>query len=262
MAVHGIGQAGRRTRLVVGWVAFYSIAPGGCAVCLRRASNAIRAPSATAPPPPLAIRRRTATIATTSTTTASAIASPNLRYVMALVAEAREARAATADPESTSPGSAGPVPPATAASGIASALIARSPRAPKDVAVPKAEDRHPAAGHRIVYIPSLMDREQSRVTSNTRARASASPCSCRGTSRCPRAVALRLRKLQRHRGQQASKEVVGHRLRHRAGVHRPRPQGQSSASVGGGMAAGAAFAHARAADARPRGGRPVFFNHI
>ena len=54
------------------------------------------------------------------------------------------------------------------------------------------------------------------------------------------------------------KVIAGRRLRHQAGVHTHRPQGQSSplcASVGGGMAAGAAFAHPRAADTRVR---PIF----
>ena len=52
--------------------------------------------------------------------------------------------------------------------------------------------------------------------------------------------------------------VVGRRLRHRAGVHRPRPQGQSSPlwpqwAAAWPLRAGAAFAHpARAADTRVR----------
>ena len=56
------------------------------------------------------------------------------------------------------------------------------------------------------------------------------------------------------------KVVVGRRPRHRAGVHRrhpqaTRPEQPSLPSVGGGMAAGAAFAYPRAADARVR---PIF----
>ena len=53
--------------------------------------------------------------------------------------------------------------------------------------------------------------------------------------------------------------VVGRQLHHRAGVHMRHPHkwpGQPSlASVGGSMAAGAAFAHPRAANARVR---PIF----
>ena len=49
------------------------------------------------------------------------------------------------------------------------------------------------------------------------------------------------------------KVVVGRRLQHRAGVHRRHPQGQGSplctlASVGSGMAAGAAFGQRRVRD--------------
>ena len=63
------------------------------------------------------------------------------------------------------------------------------------------------------------------------------------------------------------KVVVGRRLHHRAGVHRRRPQGQSSplctlASVGGGMAAGAAFAHPRAAVGRRSGPSDLFQPYV
>ena len=57
------------------------------------------------------------------------------------------------------------------------------------------------------------------------------------------------------------KVVVGRQPRHRAGVYwraqvsPTRPEQPSLASLGGGMAAGAAFAHPRAADARVR---PIF----
>ena len=62
--------------------------------------------------------------------------------------------------------------------------------------------------------------------------------------------ALRLRKLQRHRGQQGCRRPSSTPSSWRAQALPTRPEQPSLASVGGGIAAGAAFAHPRAANAR------------
>ena len=72
-------------------------------------------------------------------------------------------------------------------------------------------------------------------------------------------TALRLRKLRRHRGQQGCRRSSSTPSSWRAQMLHTRPEEPSLASVGGGMAAGAAFAHSRAADARVR---PIFLNHL
>ena len=70
---------------------------------------------------------------------------------------------------------------------------------------------------------------------------------------------LRCAKLQRHRRQQGDGRSSTTPSSWRAQASPTRPEQPSLASVGDGMAAGAAFAHPRAADARVR---PISFNHM
>ena len=70
---------------------------------------------------------------------------------------------------------------------------------------------------------------------------------------------LRLHKLLRHRGQQGYRRSSSTPSSLHAEVSPTRPEEPSLASVGSGMAAGAAFGHPRVRGARVR---PNFFNHI
>ena len=74
-----------------------------------------------------------------------------------------------------------------------------------------------------------------------------------------RCRASRCRKTQRHRGQQGCRRSASTPSSWHAEVSPTRPEEPSLASVGSGMAAGAAFGHPRVCGARVR---PIFLNHM